>query len=239
MESTVLEVASLTQDNVKLLVEIQKELRAPKGQYNKFGQYNYRSAEDIIDAAKPIVHARGCVIGCTDQIVFESGRFYVQANAFIIFPDAQVFGTSGYAREEETKKGMDGSQVTGAASSYARKYALNGLLAIDDSKDSDATNDHGKTEPQQKPQAKPAAKPQAKPAAKEPTALELKQKEFGQRCREYRKSEVSSKKPLDGILFDKLKENGYTDIKSLSECTNDVLFSELIDIIDLELGSAK
>lgn len=130
------------------ILKIQEELKAPKNQRNEFGKYNYRSAEDIIEAVKPIAHKYGCYVNLTDHIVEVGGRIYVKATATIF--DAKTRDTVaqsvGWAREEETKKGMDSSQITGAASSYARKYALNGLLAIDDTKDSDATNTHGKEE---------------------------------------------------------------------------------------------
>ena len=129
------------------LLAVQSELKAPKGQYNSFGKYNYRSCEDIMEAVKPILAKNKAVILLDDEIAEVGGRFYVKATAqFIDCEDAKGIETHAYAREDESKKGMDGSQVTGATSSYARKYALNGLLAIDDTKDSDATNKHGKEE---------------------------------------------------------------------------------------------
>lgn len=121
---------------MKALVEIQRELKAPKGQYNSFGKYHYRSCEDIIEAVKPLLHERGFALQMDDEPVEIGGRVYIKATASI-FNGEHVFTSTAYAREEETKKGMDGSQITGAASSYARKYALNGLFAIDDSKDAD------------------------------------------------------------------------------------------------------
>jgi hypothetical protein len=129
------------------IIKIQEELKAPKNQRNNFGNYNYRSAEDIIEAVKPIAHKYGYYLNISDEIVEVGGRIYVKATARLYTPDAVGFSATGWAREEETKKGMDASQITGAASSYARKYALNGLLAIDDTKDSDATNTHGKETP--------------------------------------------------------------------------------------------
>lgn len=125
------------------LLRIQSELRAPKGQYNSFGKYKYRSCEDIVEAVKPLCHKEGLVLTLSDEIVEVGGRIYVKATASLAC-DEKTISVSAYAREEETKKGMDGAQVTGASSSYARKYALNGLFAIDDTKDADATNDHGK-----------------------------------------------------------------------------------------------
>jgi hypothetical protein len=129
------------------IVKIQEELKAPKNQRNNFGGYNYRSAEDIIEAVKPIAHRYGYYLIISDEIVEVGGRIYVKATARLQPNEAgNIYSATGWAREEETKKGMDGAQITGAASSYARKYALNGLLAIDDTKDADATNMHGKEE---------------------------------------------------------------------------------------------
>lgn len=132
------------------LAEIQAKLKAPKGQFNSFGKYHYRSAEDILEAVKKVVNPMGFSIILTDQVKEIGGRIYVESTASL-FNGELEYSATGYAREEETKKGMDGSQITGAASSYARKYALNGLFAIDDTKDSDATNDHGKSQ-ESKPQ---------------------------------------------------------------------------------------
>lgn len=124
------------------LLEIQKELKAPKSQYNSFGKYNYRSAEDILEAVKPLCYNNKAVLTLSDDIVLVNERYYVKACAVLTDaekPESTIL-VSAYAREEEKKTGMDSSQVTGAASSYARKYALNGLFDIDDTKDSDFTN---------------------------------------------------------------------------------------------------
>lgn len=123
------------------LMEIQKELKAPKGQFNKFGNYKYRSCEDIIEAVKPLAAKHKCSVIISDDIVEVGGRVYVKATASLV-SDSDRVETTGFAREAETRKGMDDSQITGSASSYARKYALNGLFAIDDTKDADATNEH-------------------------------------------------------------------------------------------------
>lgn len=120
---------------------IQSEIKAPKGQFNKFGNYKYRSCEDIVEAAKPILHKHGFYLTIKDEIVNIGNRFYIKATAEI-GDGTEFYSSVAFAREEETKKGMDGAQITGAASSYARKYALNGLFAIDDTKDADATNNH-------------------------------------------------------------------------------------------------
>ena len=126
--------------NEKIL-NIQNELKAPKSQWNNFGKYNYRNAEDILEAAKPLLKKEGVILTLTDEIVLIGSRYYVKSTATVKYADESIV-VSAYAREEENKKGMDGSQVTGASSSYARKYALNGLFLIDDTKDSDFTNDN-------------------------------------------------------------------------------------------------
>lgn len=120
---------------------IQSKLKAPKGQYNAFGKYKYRSCEDILEALKPILSETRAVLTITDQMEVIGDRIYVRAEAHLKdCDDSGEIITVAYAREEESKKGMDSSQVTGATSSYARKYALNGMFCIDDNKDSDATN---------------------------------------------------------------------------------------------------
>jgi len=128
------------------LLNIQNELKAPKSQFNDFGKYKYRNAEDILEAVKPLCFKYKATLTLTDEIVLIGERYYVKATATLTDnekPELKIW-TTAYAREEESKKGMDGSQVTGASSSYARKYALNGLFNIDDTKDSDSTNTHGK-----------------------------------------------------------------------------------------------
>ena len=124
---------------------IQSSLKAPKGQTNKFGGYAYRSAEDILTAVKPLLAEWNCTLVITDDVVEVGGRVYVKAAAVLADTEGEyTIQANGFAREAETRKGMDDSQITGSASSYARKYALNGLFAIDDTKDADATNTHGK-----------------------------------------------------------------------------------------------
>jgi len=132
---------------IEKIVAIQSELKAPKGQYNSFGKYNYRSCEDILEGVKPLLAKHGLVLTIQDSIDLIGDRFYVKATATITDGKEQL-STSAYARESLDKKGMDASQVTGATSSYARKYALNGLLAIDDTKDAD-TMDNSKKPVQQ------------------------------------------------------------------------------------------
>jgi hypothetical protein len=140
------------------LAIIQAKVKAPKGQFNSFGKYHYRSAEDILEAVKQVVNPLGYSITISDTIINVGDRYYIKATA-TLSNGKETWSTDGYAREEESKKGMDGSQVTGASSSYARKYALNGLFALDDTKDSDATNTQGKE--------------LAKPIKKEEVKLEL------------------------------------------------------------------
>jgi hypothetical protein len=123
------------------LVRIQQELKAPKNQYNSFGKYKYRSCEDILEGLKPLLKGYDLAITIKDEVQMVGDRYYIYATASISDNEGHFLSNSAYAREEESKKGMDGSQVTGAASSYARKYALNGLLAIDDTKDSDRTSE--------------------------------------------------------------------------------------------------
>lgn len=132
----------------EILLKIQNELKVPKAQTNSFGKYKYRSCEDIVEAVKPLCVKYGVVLTLSDELVQVGERYYVKATVNLADAEAKENGNytkvslsiTAYAREEETKKGMDGSQITGAASSYARKYALNGMFAIDDTKDSDATN---------------------------------------------------------------------------------------------------
>lgn len=127
------------------LRNVQQKLKAPKGQYNSFGKYKYRSCEDIMEAAKPVCHEEKLNLTVTDDIVLIGDRYYVKALASVHDDEGNSVITTGLAREPENKKGMDESQITGAASSYARKYALAGLLALDDTKDADATNTGGQS----------------------------------------------------------------------------------------------
>lgn len=148
---------------MKELIAIQSELKAPKSQFNKFGGYKYRKAEDILEAVKPLLAKQKCTLIITDDVVLIGNRIYVKATAIIKNEKGECETSTGWAREEETKKGMDGSQITGASSSYARKYALNGLFAIDDNQDSDATNEVQHQEAQQQTQTQTQ-----QPAAQQP-----------------------------------------------------------------------
>ena len=140
------------------LQAIQSNLNAPKTLENKFGGYKYRSAESILEALKPHLEEHQAILTLSDEIVEVGGRVYVKATATFC-TEGESITTTAFAREAESKKGMDDAQVTGACSSYARKYALNGLFCIDDTKDADATNDHGKAAPAPAPAAKPTPPP--------------------------------------------------------------------------------
>lgn len=133
-------------DIYEKLLNIQQGLKAPKNQFNKFGGYYYRSCEDILEALKPLLKENKCVLTINDEIVGVNNRAYVKATVTLTdCEDIKSFITNtAYAREPEDKKGADDSQITGACSSYARKYSLNGLFCIDDVKDADATNAHAK-----------------------------------------------------------------------------------------------
>lgn len=167
----------------KKLSAIQLELKAPKGQYNDYGKYNYRSCEDILEAVKPLCHKHGVTLMVNDDIKEISGRHYVQAVATLHEIDGDgIIVATAYAREPEEKRGMDASQVTGTASSYARKYALNGLFCIDDTKDADTNEYRAQTgasgvnasKPKESAKATPApppAKVKCKECRKEITAV--------------------------------------------------------------------
>lgn len=143
---------------MKELVEIQSRLKAPKNQYNKFGKYYYRNAEDIMEAVKPILKDLGCTLIVSDIVEHIGDRYYIVATARIVNSSGEEEEASAWAREgDEGQNGMNHAQLSGSTSSYARKYALNGLFCIDDTKDPDATNTHGKEEAKQ-PQPQPQPK---------------------------------------------------------------------------------
>ena len=185
---TVQEPASIEQK----LINIQCELKAPKGQFNAFGKYKYRSCEDILEALKPVLLKHNAVVVLSDELVRMVNRFYIKATATLVDIDSdKSIDVTAFAREEESKKGMDGSQITGASSSYARKYALNGLFGIDDSTDSDKTN--GKTTTASK-----AVTKTAKPAAKVESLLtDADMKSIAKFLQEI--NNVKGKKELDVI----------------------------------------
>lgn len=149
------------------LRKVQLELKAPKSQYNSFGKYNYRNVEDILEAAKPLCVTHGLTLIVSDEIILIGDRYYVKATAEVWSDSDLHLVAYGYAREAQDKRGMDESQITGAASSYARKYALNGLFAIDDTKDAD-TDEH-----RNQVDNAPAKKPYVAPKAAAPSASRL------------------------------------------------------------------
>ena len=141
---------------ISIVFDIQQNLNAPKNLYNKFGGYSYRSCESILVALKPLLAKHKAVIYFNERTIEQNGWHYIEATACLRAEGKEeVFTTTGYAREDESRKGMDASQITGSASSYARKYALNAMFAIDDVKDSDATNTHGKQETAPAPTSAP------------------------------------------------------------------------------------
>lgn len=148
---------------VKNLIDIQSKLKAPKGQYNSFGKYRYRSCEDILEAVKPLLRDAGCTLTITDDIITVQNRIYVKATATIKDSEGNTESVTAFAREPEGKKGMDESQVTGTASSYARKYALNGLFLIDDTKDVDTDENRNEREGRAAHQSNNSQKPQQEP----------------------------------------------------------------------------
>lgn len=151
---------------IKKLLNVQSALKAPKNQRNAFGNYNYRSCEDILEAVKPLLAQQGLVLTITDSIEMVGTRVYVKATATVTDGEKSI-STEAFAREADGRKGMDESQVTGSASSYARKYALNGLFCIDDTKDADTMKPEEAPKQAQKPQAAPKAKanPKTNPKA--------------------------------------------------------------------------
>ena len=169
------------------LLNVQSELKAPKSQYNSFGKYKYRSCEDILEALKPILNKNKATVIISDDILFVEGRHYIKATVkFIDTENGEMVENSALAREDEVKKGMDSSQITGSVSSYARKYALNGMFAIDDTKDSDSTNTHGVEPEQSKSTGKLSAKQVGrllaiglKAGIKEPDIKKVIKSEFG------------------------------------------------------------
>ena len=134
----------MAQEIFKRILAVQTSLVAPKSQYNSFGKYKYRRAEDILEAVKPLLKENGLTLSITDEPFFIEGRFYIKATVTVHYGD-ESFSVCAYAREGDTKTGMDPAQITGATSSYARKYALGGMFCIDDNADPDVTNTHGAT----------------------------------------------------------------------------------------------
>jgi hypothetical protein len=160
---------------MELLNKIQQELKAPKGQKNNFGNYMYRSCEDILEAVKPLLG--DAVLTLTDEVVCVGTKNYVKATACLMERNEIIFSVSAFAREAETKKGMDDAQITGSASSYARKYALNGLFCIDDTKDAD-TQDNRVKKPAKKPEDELPDALKENPEPKDKASIQKKFKEL-------------------------------------------------------------
>lgn len=194
---------------MKELIEIQSKLEAPKGQYNSFGKYAYRSAEDILGAVKPLATEQKSSITLSDDVVLVGDRIYMKSTATITNEAGESFSTTGFARESEVKKGMDDSQISGSASSYARKYALNGLLAIDDTKDADSNEQH-----QQTTNASNSSQNNNKPKTKNPL-----HSEFGKLSKQIQEKnnvdEESFFKQMSGAVG--LNINNFFDFVKLSE----------------------
>ena len=196
------------------LSKIQAELKAPKNQYNSFGKYKYRSCEDILEAVKPICQKNGCVLVLSDEVVNLDGRYYVKATAKLIDGEDNI-SNSAYAREDESKKGMDGSQITGTASSYARKYALNGLFCIDDTKDAD-TNENA-----QERQSRANAENE-KPKAEKPKQADIICPKCGKAVKSIKGKDGKTRTPeqvlaqlnMCGDCYKKAKENEKTDVQT-------------------------
>lgn len=135
--------------SMTIMVDVQKELKAPKNQFNKFGKYNYRNCEDIVEAVKPLLETKDCYLNISDKMVMLGDRFYVEASACVFSGKGELIADAiGVAREPFAQKGMQEPQITGSASSYARKYALNGLFAIDDTKDADSQDNREYVNPE-------------------------------------------------------------------------------------------
>lgn len=183
------------------LTQIQNELHAPKSQYNSFGKYNYRKCEDILETVKPLLMKHGLTLTISDEMVNIGDRYYVKATCLLHGDDSLEYRSYGWAREELDKKGMDQSQITGASSSYARKYALNGMFLIDDSVDSDQTNDQNKEQ----------NKSGSQPIQKGPSKSEIMDKAVN-----YIKSEAKKQEAYDAIIKkygDELTDNQKSALK--------------------------
>ena len=195
---------------IEKLIKIQSELKAPKGQYNSFGKYKYRSCEDILEAVKPLVNREGLLLTLSDAIEQIGNRFYVKATIKVT-DGTQTIESTAYAREDDSKKGMDGSQITGTASSYARKYALNGLFCIDDAKDAD-TNEY-KTESESRSAAQSAASQQVK---QDKVKQDQKHKILSDLAREAKENGIGGKE-ISLIISHKFGKKSSQDL-TLNEC---------------------
>lgn len=204
------------------LSNIQVELKAPKNLYNSFGRYKYRNAESILEAAKPLCAKHGCTLTVSDEVILIGSRYYIKATATVQDKDGNAASTTALAREDETKKGMDGAQITGTASSYARKYALNGLFCIDDTKDPDTNEYHNQTtEAPQEVTASPevtAAEPQPVTASPEVTTQVVKDMAttalagYAQRTGKDKKTVQTEAKTFIGKLFKDFTDDDWRSV---------------------------
>lgn len=214
---------------LKKTFDIQQELKVPKNQRNTFGNYNFRNCEDIMEASKPICAKHNCLLTCSDELIQVGDRYYVKATATLFDIDSEEsISTSACAREEETKKGMDASQITGASSSYARKYALNGLLQLDDNKDAD-TNEYKKQ--QNKGNQKSTVKKVDKPVE----MIDANQIKVIHTL--FAKIEKSESQVFKNFTNDKAKENVYNQykVKSSKELTKESA-NKMIDLLKKKVG---
>lgn len=194
------------------LSTIQQKLIAPKNQYNSFGKYNYRSCEDILEGLKPCLKEVKAAVTVTDEIVLIGERYYVKATATLFDSETgEHVSNSAYAREEDAKKGMDASQVTGSTSSYARKYALNGLFCIDDVKDAD-TRDNRQKEAEEQKQAEAEQK-----KIENMLISDIKVKALIARCERENVDQDKIKKLYKVKDFSELTENKYRNINEFWE----------------------
>lgn len=159
------------------LINIQNELKAPKNLYNSFGKYKYRNAEGIMEAVKPLLKKYNCYLTLCDDIHMIGDRYYLRATATIINKDGKSVVVTALAREDESKKGLDGAQLTGSTSSYARKYALNGLFLIDDTKDADSDEYNVESDNRAKKEKNDAEKQRADLSQKFPDVFAAKTKD--------------------------------------------------------------
>lgn len=190
-----------------MIRNIQEELKAPKSQYNRFGGYAYRSVEDILTAVKPLLVKEKADLTLTDELVLIGDRYYVKATATYEDKDSKKVVT-GYARESENKKGMDASQITGTASSYARKYALNGLFLIDDTKDADSEEYHQRTSPAT--QRKQTVKRQStqRQATKEQQVISAKKHQYDMITQKIADHSGESLSTVKELIINDVKESG-------------------------------
>lgn len=197
------------------LSHIQVELKAPKNLYNSFGRYKYRNAESILEAAKPLCAKYGCTLTVSDEVILIGSRYYIKATATVQDKDGNAASATALAREDETKKGMDGAQITGTASSYARKYALNGLFCIDDTKDPDTNEYHNQTTESQE---STAAEPQPVTASPEVTTQVVKDmattalKGYAQRTGKDNKTVQTEAKTFIGKLFKDFTDDDWRSV---------------------------